>query len=156
MVLGGGLSGVIHAFVLARSGARVTVIESGKELAAGWHGCGPDGALDAGLRIPARSGLAWVDRIVFEDTAALVGGESWWHALPCPVSEGHAVNDCVRDSALQRARAEAIARSELEDPGASAGSLADRLRAIFGETLSSEVFAPAVRAVIGDPPEALS
>lgn len=165
VVVGGGLSGVIHAIVLARYGARVALIESGNELVAGWHRCG----LDAGLRIPARSGIAWADRLVFEDTADLVGGELCWHELPCPVPEGHVVGGalCERTpvvdarlvlagSDLQRARAEVIACSEREDPRASARSFAERLRAMFGETVSAAVFAPAIRAVVGDRPEALS
>lgn len=169
LVLGGGLAGIINALLLARCGANVTVIERGAELAAGWRGVSACADLDAGLRIPARSGIEWADRIIFDDTAALSGEALRWNVLPRPAFEGHVaagtlcdrtpILDCrcllSRDQ-LIRARAELLDRAEKPDPGPAAPDLATRLSAIFGPTVSSEVLAPAVRAMIGLDPEDLS
>lgn len=164
IVLGGGLGGMIAARLLAARGARVTLLEAGPVLGAGWRSLGtPHGPADLGLRVPRESGLAWADDLIFH-----APGAPAWHRIGALPREAHLVAGLVRaetgcldarfldPTRLAQARAELIARADTPDPGGAAPDLAARFRAIYGPALLDAALRPACLSLLGAPPEALA
>lgn len=165
VVVGGGLAGIAAALCLRHKGWRVTLVEAGPALAAGWDSHELGGEMwDFGLRIPAESGIAWADDLLFHD---LPGAPLWnrlgrlAHEAGVTAGRLNPETGCLDARGLgapqlEQIRFELIERAFSADPGAEAAHAGERLAALYGPTLAGGLLADAARALLGRPPEALA
>jgi phytoene dehydrogenase-like protein len=152
-VVGGGISGLLSATLLARQGHEVTIIDREPALG-GLLGSIRHGGhwFDHGTHIPQETGHPALDELLFSD---LDPGQ--WHSIDV-VRAGHVFHAALDPvspfpslatlgpSTHDRAVVELL---ECSDPGAGHRSSADELRATFGPTITEQVFRVPVERVFG-------
>ena len=161
VVVGGGLTGLLAAAIRSAQGHHVAIVEAGQHLGGLLSSSeGADGAwFDCGTHIPQETGLAAVDEILFDGMR-----DEPWHELG-PLHAGNVFKGVLNehtpfpDLNLLGTTDHAIAVSELLRVPSVAGapaSCADHVRSTFGETVTREVFAPAMRKLLGRDLDALA
>jgi len=152
-VVGAGITGVVSAALLARQGHQVTLTDQAPELGgllgSVRHG---DHWFDHGTHVPQELGHADLDELLFGelDPAAwrrieilraghVFGGQL---APDTPFPSLHALGRGAHD----RAVAELLTRRE---PGSGHRSSTEELHAVFGPTITDQVFRPAVQRFFG-------
>lgn len=169
VVVGGGLSGIAAALCLAATGWRVVLVEEAGGLALPWRSRAIGArCFDLGIRVPAESGIAWADALMFHALPATPDAPFAWNRMPGLAREGHVFNGqanldtgCLDattlDAAtLERARKELVQRRNRPDPAERAPDFAARAEAVHGPTLLAAALAPACRSLLGRAPEALA
>jgi glycine/D-amino acid oxidase-like deaminating enzyme len=169
VVVGGGLSGIAAALCLAATGWRVVLVEEAGGLALPWRSRAVGArSFDLGIRVPAESGIAWADALMFHNLSATSDVPFAWNRIPGLAREGHVfggranldtgcLDATVLDAAtLERARKELVQRRNRPDPAERAPHFAARAEAIYGPALVAAALAPACQSLLGRVPEALA
>ena len=153
-VVGGGISGLLSAALLARQGHEVTIIEREPALG-GLLGSVRHGPhwFDHGTHIPQETGHPALDELLFSDLdpgrVALHRRRAGWACVPCRPRPGVAV-PLARDLGPEHPRpTRSSSSSGGSDPGAGHRSSADELRATFGPTITDLIFRVPVERVFG-------
>ncbi|MCC7284472.1 MAG: FAD-dependent oxidoreductase [Acetobacteraceae bacterium] len=169
VVVGGGLSGIAAALCLAATGWRVALVEQAPQLAQGWRSRAAGGGFcDLGVRVPAESGIAWADALIFHRLPRVAEGRLSWNRFPGLAREGHVFRGranldtacldatLLDAAALARARKELVQRRNRPDPAERTADFATRAEAIYGPTLLAEALEGACRSLLGRTPAALA
>ncbi len=163
LVVGGGISGLVTALAAARAGRRVTLVERAPHLGGLLASVAPgDGAraFDLGTHIPAETGDAALDEILFGwmDPAewsrlhAQRAGTFWNGQLAShtPFLDLRTLPDAAHQAVLP-----GLLASTIVDPAACV-SLAEQITGTYGAAMLEYVFEPVLRKLYGTTAAALA
>lgn len=156
LIVGGGIAGIVAALRARADGWAVTLVERQPVLGgllASWRPEGTDLTFDYGTHIPAATGDAALDRVLFGDLPdaewnrfPVLHAGTYWNGRLSPDSA------CLDLRTLPPADYRAVLPEMLAPTAVRAGdfrTLADQLAAHYGPELLARVFDPALRKLYG-------